>query len=314
MAVNLAKGLAPVVLFGYNRPQHILKTLDALNNNGLADQTDLYIFLDAAKEEADQLLVLEVIEVCEKFNWNGTKKVISLRHENHGLAKNIIDGVTRIVNQCGRVIVLEDDLETSEGFLTYMNEALELYEAEKQVMHVAGYMFPISLKSKSDTLFYQVTSCWGWATWADRWKHLNTDAQYLFDELNKREMTYWFDLDGSGMFLHQLEYNISGRFKTWAIKWQASVNLMDGLTLHPSKSLVRNIGFDNSGEHCREDSKYVKQDIAAEIEVKKIELNSSAELRIKMKNYYRDQSPTLPTRVLSKIKGKLRRSLNALTR
>jgi hypothetical protein len=314
MAVNLAKGLAPVVLFGYNRPQHILKTLDALSHNRLADQTDLCIYLDAAKGEKDRALVLEVIDVCEKFNWIGPCKVIHIRDANYGLAKNIIDGITNIINEYGRVIVVEDDIETSQGFLQYMNDALKLYEDEKKVMHVAGYMFPINLKSQSDTLFYQVTTCWGWATWADRWKNLNTDAKFLLEELNRREMSRWFDLDGSGIFLHQLEYNISGRFLTWAIKWQASVNLMDGLSLHPSKSLVRNIGFDNSGEHCREDRSYVRQDIAGQIEVRKIELNYNVQLRKKMKKYYRDQTPTLSTRVLSKIKGKLRSSYNALTK
>ena len=44
------------------------------------------------------------------------------------MANNIIDGVTSIVNEFGRIIVLEDDLLTSPYFLKFMNEALSLYE------------------------------------------------------------------------------------------------------------------------------------------------------------------------------------------
>ena len=43
--------IAPVILFVYNRPDHTIKTLSALENNILADQTTLYIYSDAAKKE-----------------------------------------------------------------------------------------------------------------------------------------------------------------------------------------------------------------------------------------------------------------------
>lgn len=41
------------------------------------------------------------------------------RDRNFGLANNIIDGVTSIVNEFGRIIVLEDDLLTSLFFEVY---------------------------------------------------------------------------------------------------------------------------------------------------------------------------------------------------
>ena len=65
------------------------------------------------------------------------------RDRNFGLANNIIDGVTSIVNEFGRIIVLEDDLLTSPYFLKFMNEALSLYEDEERVISVHGYIYPI---------------------------------------------------------------------------------------------------------------------------------------------------------------------------
>ena len=52
----------------------------------------------------------------------------------------IISGVTEIVNQYGKVIVLEDDIVTSAGFLRYMNDALNWYENEEKVMHISAFV------------------------------------------------------------------------------------------------------------------------------------------------------------------------------
>ena len=43
---------APVALFAYNRPDHTRRTIDALRQNKLANDTELTIFSDAPKSEA----------------------------------------------------------------------------------------------------------------------------------------------------------------------------------------------------------------------------------------------------------------------
>ena len=54
-------------------------------------------------------------------------------------------------NKYGKIIVLEDDLITSPYFLKFMNEALEKYQDNERVMHIAGYMFPIRKEELPDT-------------------------------------------------------------------------------------------------------------------------------------------------------------------
>ena len=44
--------LAPIIVFAYNRPMHLLRTLDELAKNTLANQSVLYIYCDGAKENA----------------------------------------------------------------------------------------------------------------------------------------------------------------------------------------------------------------------------------------------------------------------
>ena len=115
--------LAPIVLFVYNRPDHTRQTVEALQKNELAIDSELFIYSDATKNENAEQKVNEVREYIK--NINGFKKVtIVEREKNWGLANSIIDGVTKIVNEYGKIIVLEDDLVTSPYFLKFMNWAL----------------------------------------------------------------------------------------------------------------------------------------------------------------------------------------------
>jgi hypothetical protein len=102
----------------------------------------LYIFCDGPKEgtsQADIERIKAVRRLVREENWVG-KIYIKESKTNRGLARSIIDGVTEVIEKYGRVIVLEDDLELSSGFLKYMNDALEFYNDEERVMHISGFM------------------------------------------------------------------------------------------------------------------------------------------------------------------------------
>lgn len=51
--------------------------------------------------------------------------------EHQGLANSIIRGVSKVIKDYKKVIVLEDDLEVSYYFLEYMNQALQYYRKDK---------------------------------------------------------------------------------------------------------------------------------------------------------------------------------------
>lgn len=242
--------LAPIILFVYNRPEHTLKTLKALKANNLASDSEIYVYCDGPKinsSSQDIINIQEVRRIVRKEKW--CKKVHVIEHKtNVGLAKNITKGVSRLISEFGKVIVLEDDIVTSSMFLSYMNEALKAYEDEERVMHISGF-FPQMESQLPNFFFYNQALCWGWATWERAWKHFNNDATQLKSELIKRNKVKKFNIDNSYPFLSHLEANITGDMITWAVKWHASVVLQNGLCLQPSKSYVRNIGFDNSGEN-----------------------------------------------------------------
>ena len=155
--------LAPIVLFVYNRPEHTRKTVKALQDNDLTDESILYIFSDAAKNDDEVENVEKVREYIRTIS--GFKQIIIIeREKNYGLANSIISGVTEIVNKYGKIIVLEDDLVTSKYFLSFMNDALEIYKDENKVICIHGYIYPIK-SELPETFFIKGADCWGWATW-----------------------------------------------------------------------------------------------------------------------------------------------------
>ena len=87
----------------------------------------MIIFSDASKTDKDKSSVEEVRSYIKLIKGFKSCRVIE-RESNYGLAKNIIEGVTEVIDNFGRVIVLEDDLLTSDNFLCFINESLEYYK------------------------------------------------------------------------------------------------------------------------------------------------------------------------------------------
>ena len=272
--------LSPIVLFCYNRPNHVKQTLEALSKNDLANESVLYIYCDGAKEgvSAEQIdRIAQTRRTVKEKLW--CKEVfITERDNNIGLADSIVAGVTEIVNRYGSVIVLEDDIVTSKGFLRYMNDALNLYADEELVMQVSGFIYPLNKTDLPDTFFYNVNSCWGWGTWSRAWKNYNNNALDLYNLLIKSGVS-WDSFNGfqSNAFHDQLIANIENRLKTWAVKWHASMFLCAGKVLHPKQTLTRNIGFDGSGENCGNDDKISQIVLSDYVEVKKLNINTKSE-------------------------------------
>ena len=242
--------VAPITLFVYNRLSHTRETVEALQKNELANCSDLFIFADGAKSQESIAAVNDVREYIKTIG--GFKSVnIFERDENFGLANSIIHGVTKLCNEFGRVIVVEDDLVTSPFFLRYMNEALDIYANESAVASIHGYWYTVDEKMP-ETFFLRGASCWGWGTWADAWSVFEENGQKLLDQLKNQKLTRSFDLDGAMAYTQMLKDQIKGRNNSWAIRWHASTFLANKLQLSPGRSLVRNIGFDGSGTHSGE--------------------------------------------------------------
>lgn len=241
------QNFAPIALFVYNRPEHTRRTIKFLQQNLLAEESRLYIFSDAAKNPNNQSLVEEVREIIHSVE--GFKHVELIERKNNlGLANSIIDGVSRLVKEYGKVIVFEDDLISSTYTLQYFNDALIRYQDEEKVMHIGAYMYPLKEENLPETFFYRAATSWGWATWDRAWKNFEPDIDLIISRFD-HEKKHRFSIDGTMNFWKQILEFKSGKNNSWAIRWYASIFLKGGLTLNPSKSLINNIGHDGTGIH-----------------------------------------------------------------
>lgn len=241
--------LAPILLFVYNRPEHVKRTLAALEQNILAKESELFIYSDAARSPQDEASVAEVRKIIRTALPFFKQVNIIERETNWGLARSIIDGVTTQINRYERVIVLEDDLIVAPYFLKFMNDALDTYQHEEKVGHIQACDFTQDA-SLPDTFLIKWTGSWGWATWKRAWKYFNPDGKALLEELQRRKLTYTFDFNGKYGYTRMLRRQTEGKNNSWAIRWNASLFLNDILSLNVGKSLVQNEGFDGSGTNC----------------------------------------------------------------
>lgn len=261
---------APIAVFVYNRPEHTKQTINALLQNPEASQSKIYIFSDGARDESDNKSVQEVRSYIAALKGFVDVKIIE-QAQNIGLARSVISGVTQVLESHEKIIVLEDDLITSEHFLSYMNQALNLYQADHSIGCVTGYMYPISKSKQGETLLLDFSSSWGWGTWKDAWNTFNSDGQFLLDTLTKHELLMKFDKCGPGSFKKMLQDQVAGNNNSWFIRWNASLFLANKLTVAPTVSLVQNIGLDGSGIHC---NKWKFNPLKADVSGVKVEVKS----------------------------------------
>ena len=291
--------LAPIALFVYNRLTHTRRTVEALAKNDLADGSDLFIFSDGPRSQADG----ETVDSVRKYlaSISGFNSVTTVnRSTNLGCAASIISGIGEIVNRFGRIIVVEDDIVTSPHFLRFMNEALELYRDDEEVASIHGYLYPVKRRLPG-TFFLRGADIWGWATWRRGWALFEPDGKKLLDELKGRRLTKAFDLDGSFYYTSMLESQIAGKLDTWDINWHASAYLRGKLTLNPGRSLTRNIGNDNSGTHSNATDKFDTDISPDPVVVERIPLKEDPAAREAIKEFFRSLTPPLYQRALARF-------------
>ena len=266
---------APIVMFVYNRADHFEKTYTALAKCDCAKESQLYIFSDGAKNENAIDGVENVRNFAKSIVDNGDfKKVVLVEsQDNKGLAKSVISGVSSVIKEHGKVIVVEDDCVPSVHFLSYMNNALDFYKGMEEVGSIAGYAPPIDIPADySKDVFAAYRSCsWGWATWDYIWQNVDWDLSFMSDFYNNRSMIKKLNSFGSDRFLRLYRQTVSNA-NSWSVKFGAHHIKEDLLTIYPKYSYISNIGCDETGVHSRsEDAEKMRVDLTKAIKEPKFE-------------------------------------------
>lgn len=252
--------LAPIVVFGFIRLDTLQQVIKALQNNFLALNSDLIIFIDGPRNRNDEIKVQTVKKYCETIS--GFKSVsLHISEKNKGLDSSVIEGITQTISKYGKVIAVEDDIVTTPNFLNYMNQALDFYQNNPKIMQIGAYGLKIKKPSEclKDTYIYQRHCSWGWATWLDRWESIDWQIKDwgLFSKDKKRIAQ--FNRNGSDMFSMLKQCMEGGNM--WDIRVSYNLFVQNKYVVYPFLSKVYNVGYRADAIHCKDTYNRFKIDL-----------------------------------------------------
>lgn len=260
--MGLPDRLAPIVLFCYNRPRHLQQTIESLQKNALAPESELFIYSDGARNERDELAVSEVRRYVA--NVSGFKNVHVIAAErNKGLAASVIAGVSEVLTRNGKVIVLEDDMLSASDFLVFMNQALDTYAERPDIFSVTGYTPPAQYPAgyPNDVFLAPRASSWGWGTWVHKWAQADWQVRDFQSLKNDSKRQNAFNRGGEDLW-PMLAKQQKGVIDSWAIRWTYAQFRNHAFGLYPVRSKIKNIGTDGTGTNFTFESGEYGQEMA----------------------------------------------------
>lgn len=246
---------APILVFAYNRSEHLRRTLTELAKCPEASVSELFIFCDGPKDNNNTTLIARVAEVravASDSIWLDKFAEVTVFESSHnkGLANSIINGVTKVLLEHSSVIVLEDDLLVSPDFLTFMNESLKFYAEVNEIGSISAFSSLERLPKDYHLDVYKIQrNCsTGWATWKDRWETICWDDKPLEQVWNNRKLRRELNQNGSDR-TSRIKRQLDGKIDSWSIRFGVWQLLTHRYTIYSADNRVFNIGLDGSGVH-----------------------------------------------------------------
>ena len=241
------KKFSPLVVFTHLRINELKKCISSIKKCKESKNTHLYIISDGAVDQTQEIKVNKVRKYIRSIK-GFKKKTIYLRKKNFGLSKNIILGITKIINKHGRIIVLEEDIIVQKEFINFMNLSLEKYKNESKIWHISGWNYNVNISSNFDAYCIRTMNCWGWGTWKNRWINYKKNPNKIINKWSKQKISK-FNFDDTLNFYSQIVRNYKKRINTWAVFWYATIFENNKLCINPTMSLTENIGIGKKATH-----------------------------------------------------------------
>lgn len=265
----------PVIIPTLNRFDHFQKCIESLNQCHNADKTEVYVSVDYPPSSKYQEGHDMICDYLEKSKFRFKQLHVIKQTTNLGVISGLkkSDNITFLIDlvspQYDRWILSEDDNVFAPGFLDFMCEALERFKDDETVFSVCGYSFYYNLKFAGNNFFRQRADFngWGCGFWTKKYeKVMKIDVSYLRRIVYNpiKVLRYW--KVSNKQVVHLAGFSRKANFKK-ADNFDTLYMIDHGMTqIMPAKSLVRNIGWDESGIHCigfSEDvnKKYLTQEI-----------------------------------------------------
>lgn len=233
------------------RSKHLKKCLDSLQKCTHADKTDVFIGLDYPLRESHWPGYREICDYLPTVKGFHSLHVVN-RTENLGSRKNTKELMKVAAQTHESYIYMDDDCEVSPNFLDFINKGFEKFKDDDSVIAISGYSYRNNFPCGKSNYYFERSgfNVWGYAmTFAKRKQMIDTLTRWYSVKkiLNPFIFIYtaWYSWS-SLLFLmmHAIKPTLHSDYVLSNYLLYEHKNM-----IMPAKTLLRNNGFDGSGEH-----------------------------------------------------------------
>jgi len=251
---------SPVLFLIFNRPDLTEKVFASIR---AAKPKQLFLAADGPRKNkpGDYALCAEARQVVlQHIDWDCDLKTL-FRDENLGCKLAVSSAITWFFENVEEGIILEDDTLPSESFFTFCSDLLQHYRTDERVSFIGGTCIPNSADHVTASYYFSKLSViWGWATWRRVWQNYDiTIADWEpLSKTNWLRNVFYGDEYLAGGFKEMFNAIYRG-YDTWDFQLFFLNLKNNSLNVHPSKNLIKNIGFDQRATHTHSPTSYSNQ-------------------------------------------------------
>ncbi|MDD4097763.1 MAG: glycosyl transferase [Lentisphaeria bacterium] len=254
---------SPVIIPTLCRYEHFRTCLESLRRCTHAEKTDIYIGLDYPAKESHWEGYRKIDDYLKTVS--GFRKLVVFRREvNYGSGRNVDELRQVVLEHNESYIYMEDDIEVSPNFLDFIHKGLLKFQHDSSVLAVCGFSYHNDFPCGESNYYRQRVGYSAWGVGMTRETHQQMISRmtrwYSIRKL-LNPLSLWKVIHLSwGAFLFLMMHAINPKLRSdYVLSNYMLFEKMD--TIMPAISLVRNNGFDGSGEHCTVVEEYRKSSI-----------------------------------------------------
>ena len=240
----------PVLLLIFNRPDHTTQVMDQIRE---AEPRRLYIGADGPRVDHpdDARRCERAREVATRVDWDCEVHTL-FRDENLGCREAVSSAITWFFEQEEEGIILEDDCIPHRTFFSFCEKLLRKYRGDERIMMISGTNVNETWRQKRQSYhFSKFGGIWGWATWKSAWDKYDSSMKEWNNKDCKKYIKQRVGKKDYKVLQRKYDDAYNNEVDTWDYVWNFYRVINSGLSIVPSKNLVRNIGFGSEATHTK---------------------------------------------------------------
>ncbi len=242
----------PIVFQIFSRPDHVRRVFSAIS---AVRPAQLFIMADGPRPDRpdDVARCNEVRAIVQNIEWP-CKVWTDFAPTNMGCGDRTISGLNWVFEHVDEVIFIEEDVLPELSFFAFCREMLWRFRDDQRIVTVRGLnLYPWRTSSYS-YFFSSFLGSWGLALWRRSWEQFDP-AMTIWPEARESSLLVnVFPKHAHWKYWHWILDHCYGGNYDWDYAFALSCWLQSGLTVVPTRNLIRNIGFGADAAHTKVDT------------------------------------------------------------